>query len=321
MLRQLFKNNLPIIVAFSGGKDSVAMVLYLLELGIPKERIHLHHHDVDGNSYRPIFDWECTKDYCRAFAQAFGLKLFISYREGGIYREINRENQPKGDVYYQIEPDGEYQIARAKADKLNTRLMFPAVQSDIRYRWCSATAKIEVLRTVTSWSEAYQKGCYVLTGERRAESTARSKYDYQEVYHTSNKNRPIQQLRIILDWSEAQVWDILKRWRVQPHPAYMLGWSRCSCKICIFSGPNIWATVNEIDKPRIEMIDMTEKKINHTLYHKLTILEKVAQGTAMKVNKYWLRQSIKFTVPIIVPENKLWKIPVGAFSMEKSGAV
>lgn len=36
------------IVAFSGGKDSVAMVLHLLEIGVPKESIHLHHHDVDG---------------------------------------------------------------------------------------------------------------------------------------------------------------------------------------------------------------------------------------------------------------------------------
>ena len=31
----------PIIIAFSGGKDSVAMVLFLLEQGIDRRRIHL----------------------------------------------------------------------------------------------------------------------------------------------------------------------------------------------------------------------------------------------------------------------------------------
>ena len=37
-------------VAFSGGKDSIALVLYLLDQGVPHERIELHHHLVDGRS-------------------------------------------------------------------------------------------------------------------------------------------------------------------------------------------------------------------------------------------------------------------------------
>lgn len=37
-----------IIVACSGGKDSLASLLHLLDIGIPKERIELWHHDVDG---------------------------------------------------------------------------------------------------------------------------------------------------------------------------------------------------------------------------------------------------------------------------------
>lgn len=39
-----------IAVAFSGGKDSVASVLHLLDLGINPSRIELHHHRVDGVS-------------------------------------------------------------------------------------------------------------------------------------------------------------------------------------------------------------------------------------------------------------------------------
>lgn len=37
-----------IVVLISGGKDSVACYLKLLELGVPKERIEFWHHDIDG---------------------------------------------------------------------------------------------------------------------------------------------------------------------------------------------------------------------------------------------------------------------------------
>ena len=37
-----------IITAFSGGKDSVACVLSLLDAGAPRERMELWHHEVDG---------------------------------------------------------------------------------------------------------------------------------------------------------------------------------------------------------------------------------------------------------------------------------
>lgn len=51
-----------IIVVFSGGKDSVACLLSLIEAGVPHARIKLHHHDVDGQG--PSFaDWPCTTGY------------------------------------------------------------------------------------------------------------------------------------------------------------------------------------------------------------------------------------------------------------------
>ena len=39
-----------ILVAFSGGKDSLAALLHLLELGVDPARIELHHHDVDAEA-------------------------------------------------------------------------------------------------------------------------------------------------------------------------------------------------------------------------------------------------------------------------------
>lgn len=74
------------LVAFSGGKDSVAMVLHLLRSGVNPETIHLHHHDVDGGGLN-LWDWQCTKSYCQAFADYFGLQIFFSGRVGGIPHE------------------------------------------------------------------------------------------------------------------------------------------------------------------------------------------------------------------------------------------
>lgn len=36
------------IVSFSGGKDSTATFLYLLDNGVPTDRIELWHQDIDG---------------------------------------------------------------------------------------------------------------------------------------------------------------------------------------------------------------------------------------------------------------------------------
>ena len=44
----------------------------------------------------------------------------------------------------------------------------------------------------------------------------------------------------------AEVWEIIKRYRVIPHPAYRLGWGRVSCWDCIFGTSNQWASLQAI---------------------------------------------------------------------------
>jgi hypothetical protein len=67
-------------------------VLHLLDLGVPRERIELWHHDVDGREGSRLMDWPVTRDYCRAFAAAFGLPIFFSWKVGGFEREMCRDN-------------------------------------------------------------------------------------------------------------------------------------------------------------------------------------------------------------------------------------
>ena len=59
-----------IVVLFSGGKDSMACYFKLLEMGAPKEKIELWHHDIDGGHPTRRMDWRCTQNYCKSFAEA-----------------------------------------------------------------------------------------------------------------------------------------------------------------------------------------------------------------------------------------------------------
>lgn len=77
-----------IIVLFSGGKDSAAAYFKLLELGIPKEKIELWHHDIDGGHPTRRMDWPCTQNYVRSFAKAEGVILRVSERVNGFWGEV-----------------------------------------------------------------------------------------------------------------------------------------------------------------------------------------------------------------------------------------
>lgn len=319
ILFRVMQSTAPVLVAFSGGKDSIAMVLYLLEMGIPKDRIHLHHHLVDGAGEN-LFDWPCTESYCQAFADQLGLQLFFSYRKGGILREILRRDEPMQDVYYQVEPGGPYLVAPSRKTAVNTRLKFPAISASLCTRWCSAIAKIDVLRTAIAHNPAYLGEIFVLTGERRQESPGRAKYQEVELHRTNNSKRAATTWRPVIDWTEQEVWQIMARWKVQPHPAYMLGWSRCSCQLCIFGSPDIWASIDKIQPAKVDTIAELEQAINHTLYAGATIRQRVARGRALEhMEQYWISQAIgTFTAPMIIDK---WKLPTGAFRTEAAGSL
>jgi 3'-phosphoadenosine 5'-phosphosulfate sulfotransferase (PAPS reductase)/FAD synthetase len=318
ILFKIMQSSAPVLVAFSGGKDSVAMVLYLLEMGVPKERIHLHHHLVDGAGEN-LFDWPCTESYCQAFADQLGLQLFFSYRKGGILREILRRDEPKQDVYYQVVPGGPYLVAPSNKAISNTRLKFPAISGNMITRWCSAVAKIDVLRTSIAHNPAYLGEIFVLTGERRQESPGRAKYQEVEPHKINCHKRPATAWRPIIDWTEEQVWQIMARWKVQPHPAYMLGWNRCSCQLCIFGSPAIWASIAKIQPAKVDRIADIEHEIDFTMYVGGSIRERVAQGDAFTMDPFWIGQATGiFTAPVIIDK---WKLPAGAFRNESAGSI
>lgn len=311
------------VIGFSGGKDSIALALYLLERGVPREKIELWHHDVDGREGSTLFDWKCTRAYCQAFADALGLKIYYSWRLGGLEREMLRENQRTAPMAFEVpQPDGSVIVQQAGGTRgeLSTRLMFPQVSADLSVRWCSASAKIDVGRSALNNQERFlRRRTMFLTGERAEESTNRAGYRVLEPHHTDNRagvrvQRHVDAWRPVHGWPEAEVWAIMGRWRINPHPAYRLGFGRVSCAKCIFSDDDQWASSNVVDPAGVRVISDLEKRFGKTIHRKLPVLERVARGTpyAMTPADLAAARSEEWREPILLPEGA-WKLPAGAF--------
>jgi 3'-phosphoadenosine 5'-phosphosulfate sulfotransferase (PAPS reductase)/FAD synthetase len=315
-----------IIVAFSGGKDSLACLLHVLEQGADPARIELWHHEVDGREGRRLMDWPCTTSYVRKVAQALGVSLRSSWREGGIEGEMMRENQPTGAVWFE---DGAGQMVRTggDSDKLNTRLRFPQVGNDLSTRWCSAVAKIGVADAAINNQDRFlNRRTLFVTGERAEESSARANYAVLEPHRRDTRNgtrrrRHVDHWRCVHGWTEAEVWRIIEKWNVNPHPAYRLGFSRCSCATCIFSGDDHWATLKVILPEQFAAISAREQQFGVSIDRaKRSVCTRAARGRSFTMDPSVVIEATSEEWPgeaILLPGT--WRLPIGAFGSPGSG--
>lgn len=333
-----------VIVALSGGKDSVSLVLYIKELMQEQgatAKLSCWHHSVDGAPHGPdgqgihgippdgpLMDWPCTEDYCRKFCQHIGVPLELSWLEGGFRREMLRQDTPKARTFFET-PHG-LKSTGGKGPN-NTRMVFPQVSADLKVRWCSAYLKIDVADVALgNQPERFNgKRTLFLTGERREESTARSKYKEFELHRkhapSGRLNRHIDHWRAVIDWSEEQIWSIFKKYGIVPHPCYRLGFSRCSCLTCIFSSDDQMATLWEIAQNYVKMQADYEKAFGKTVHRSRSVMERVLRGTPYEALKepdieQVIRQAMgrTYTGPIFVPPDQ-WQLPAGAFGEDKAG--
>lgn len=304
------------LVFMSGGKDSLACVLHLLDKGISPCQIELHHHLVDGTEGSTLMDWPVTNAYSRAVAQALGMTYTSSWREGGFEREMLRKDAPTAPVWI---PDEQQGHRRVGGDgPMGTRLKFPQVSANLSVRWCSSALKIDVgARYLTNHPKFTEGKTLVLTGERAQESSARAKYAGFEPHrcdlrHGRKYQRFIDHWRPIHQWSEEQVWEIIKRYRVLPHPAYYLGWGRTSCRQCIFGSKDQWATVKAIAPANLDAIAAHERTFGVTIHRKHDVMTLASNGKAYATDPFWVEiaNAETFELPVIVDD---WVLPQGAF--------
>lgn len=305
-----------IVVAFSGGADSLALLLYLLDLGVPREKIEAHHHLVDGREGSTLMDWPVTEAYCEAVCRALGIELSYSWRMGGFEREMTRLNTPTAPV--QI-PDGTggYRTIGG-AGPLGTRNKFPQVSASLSTRWCSPALKIDVFaRYLCNDPKFLNQRTLVLTGERAEESSARAKYKDFETHRCDTRTskrvpRHIDVWRAVHAWSKVEVWAIIERWRIVAHAAYHLGWSRCSCSGCIYGSKNQWATLKVVSPTQFAKISSYEREFKITIHRKESVDERAASGTPYKTDPKWIAIANSRTYDYLVFDDN-WTLPPGAY--------
>lgn len=320
-----FSNFDVVACQVSGGRDSVAMVLHILEMGCPPEKLLLMHQLVDGKEEEYTFDWSCMTRYVQLFAQRFNLRLEFQWRRGGILREVLKQNELSQPVCF--EHNGQItELPPSDRAKPNTRMKWPSKTADMRTRWCSGFAKMDVTsRTIPAHPELCNKSILFCSGERWSESAARAKRLEVETHKVSSKKRPVTHWRPIISWSEREVWEMLRCHKVLPAIPYLLGFHRTSCLACVFNGPSEWATIEQIFPERLEKIAKLEEKLNFTIDQKESVRELAARGkTRLPVNhpmySKWLQWAQKpETLQLEDMTWHEWETPAGAYVKYSSG--
>ena len=308
-----------IIVAFSGGADSLACVLHLLDLGVPASRIHLHHHRVDGDGEN-FMDWPCCESYCEAVAKALGMEISFSWKHNGFEGEMLRNDAPTAPTA--IPWEGGHKLVGGDGP-LGTRRKFPQVSMNLQTRWC-IYLKISALDSWIKNDPQFLFGkTLIITGERAEESSGRAKYKTFEPHRSDNRfgvrvKRHVDHWRPVHAWPKTKVWETIQRYRIQPFVAYFLGWPRSSCIACIFGRGDQWASVKIVVPQQFAKISKYETEFGVTIHRTQSVEALAAQGTPYDMDPFWLEvaRSKEWTLPIIVDD---WKMPIGAFGDQTCG--
>ena len=407
-----------IIVLSSGGKDSTAAYYYLIELGVPKRKIELWHHDLNGAHPTRMMDWPVTMAYVDAFAKAEGVRRRFSRRVNGYWGEVYRigasypieyesgdgiftecslsdlqyesdelrlkimkEVLPDNDVAQQafessaelnrawcarceekilqdiitvemdkldrignkrifpIDADTNQQGCRAPGSGSKTvrdyvsalkhlqpfHLRLPAIQSMERGRYCTSVGKAKVLnRALVSMTGKKPVKLLIVSGERRGESKNRAGYNEVELHPanaTIKGSRLVHWWRPVIDHSEKDIWERIKRHRCVPHPVYDCGWNRCSCMLCIFSKREQWAGIRELFPAEYERLANDERILGFNMHIGKTLDEYV--GDAVSCVCHGNAKAIEQLVNgVFSPEDiytDQWTYPAGAFRGSEGG--
>ena len=229
-----YQNN-TLILSLSGGKDSTAMGLNLLEQGYKV------------GDFTPVFidtGWEDTStyEYLKYLEGKLG-KITTLRAEVPIREEDRKKIQKIEDILGFLSP-----MVRL----IYKNRMFP---SGAR-KWCTPLLKIEPLKKFFS---SLDSDAINLVGIRREESPRRSTYlewEWSDAFDCYT-HRPL------IDWKEKEVIDIHNRNNVLPNNLYLKGFSRVGCFPCIYTRKK---EIRLLTEKRIEVIRLLEKDIGHTYF-------------------------------------------------------
>lgn len=247
---ELLRDNAPVAVGVSGGKDSQAAALatfrYLDQIGHTGPRILIH---ADLGSV----EWKDSFRICEELAHHLQCDLVTVRRNGGGLMERWESRWVSSQTRYEL---------------LSTVTLVPC-WSTPGMRFCTSEQKTKVI-----FAELNRrfKGQTIInvTGVRRDESAARARQSVADLEKTGR----VWTWRPIIDLSVDEVFSLIDGSGLKPHPAYrVFGMSRVSCRWCIMSS----------------LADMTaaaQQTEGHSLYRRMVRLE-INSGFAFQGSR-WL---------------------------------
>lgn len=239
-----------IAVSTSGGKDSQAMLDYLVELadaqGV-RDRMVAIHADLGR------VEWEDAREVAASQVAHYGIPFIVVSRQGTISKgQMKWERNPRsggaschGMPLYE---DGEVRgdlldQVKHRAAQLRSQGKAPIAWYSSASRYCTADHKRGPIGTVFTklakdWQAEHgsERPCRILDcqGLRAEEGVNRAKKENFKV-RTSTKAQHIETWLPIQAWSTADVWARIKQAGTPHHWAYDVGMPRLSCCFCCYA--------------------------------------------------------------------------------------
>ena len=213
--------DMPLVVRYSGGKDSDVILQLAKESGVPFRVTHnLTTADPPDNVYyiRRVF----------ARLREEGIDAVINYPKRSLWR-IMRETL--------VIPS---RIRRVCCGELKERKMPDAPYIVTGVRWAESAgrrAKSGIAMVYTSLERAKSRIAMGYTASDRAASgllttdDASSRRLFEQC-----QMRGVRLLNPIIDWSDDDVWDYLHSRSIEGNPLYKEGWTRIGCVGCPLAG-------------------------------------------------------------------------------------
>lgn len=223
-------NGRHLTVGFSGGKDSLATCLYLKENNI---------------KFTPVFidtgfEHEKTIDYIYNYCVPNIVPNLVTIR-----------NEKYFDEKSEFAGGFEQLVADMK--------IFPSFKT----RFCTRDLKVRpLLGYLNEIRIKTLKKPINVNGIRKQESKSRSKMSMIEEKDEATTYRPI------INWSEQNVIDIIRKHDIKPNPLYISGASRVGCYPCIFARKHEIRYISIKEPERISYIEDFEDRINNLEHNK-----------------------------------------------------
>ena len=243
------------VIAYSGGKDSTATLLAMLDC-LPRERVRIIHNPAG------LADQPEVADYI----------TYIESELGVTIERIQAGDRPLPPMTRGGErPD--YALANTLFGMIRLRGMWPSA----RQRYCNTYLK--------QWPTALYAHQFespvIISGQRADESKARmglpalSEDGSQSL--PNDYRYPI--YRPILDWSEQDVWQFLRSRHILPNPVYNYQ-SRCGCWCCPMCNPREILNFCRLHPDIAQVAADLEQEIDHTWQERHSITNLLRQAQA-----------------------------------------